>query len=261
MKRILLYILVFFICIFFISILFNRVNKKDTIAIIGAMDEEISEIYSNLKSIKTIQKNNFYISTGTFNGNNIILTKSGVGKVASATTTQYIIDKYKPKYIINIGIAGSLSNNLKIGDIVIAEKMVQHDFDVSAFGNPKGYIDNGIEPDKPTIFYSDKNLVDKFKKILTLNKNINIKTGTVATGDIFVNQNKQKTQIKKEFNADAIDMESAAIAQTAQRNNVPLIVIRTISDSNNDSIAEYKQNKNFSANKSAFIILSVLNKK
>lgn len=158
------------------------------------MDEEINEININLKKTKTVQKNDFIITTGTLGNNNIVLAKSGVEKVAASTTTQFIIDNYKPIYIINTGIAGSLSEKLKAGDIVIGENMVQHDFDVTAFGNPKGYIDNGIEPDKPTIFHSDKGLIKKFKKEFD-----NITLGTIATGDIFVNQEKQKREIREEF--------------------------------------------------------------
>lgn len=95
---------------------------------------------------------------------------------------------------------------------------------------------------------------------MNLNQNKNIKLGTIATGDIFVNQENKKRAIRDEFKADAIDMESAAIAQTTQRNNTPLIVIRTISDSENNSVSEYKHNKKTAAEKAALYTLSVLNK-
>jgi len=197
------------------------INAKETVAVICAMDVEIEEISNNLCNAKIKQINDFNIIRGNIGKYNIILSKSGVGKVSAATTTQFIIDKYKPDYIINIGIAGSLSPELKAGDTVIADKMVQHDFDVTAFGNPKGYMDNGIEPNKTTIYYSDKNLIKNFTKDKTLI------TGTIATGYIFVADTKLKQSIKKEFDADIVDMESAAIAQTAQRNNIPVIVIKT----------------------------------
>ena len=119
---------------------------------------------------------------------------------------------------------------------------------MTAFGSPKGYIDNGIEPDKPTIFYSDKELVDK----------LSLKLGTVATGDIFVTDAKLKEKIRKEFKADVVDMESAAIAQTAKRNNVPVIVLRTISDGLNDSTSEYEKNKINISKQPALKVISVL---
>ncbi len=250
MKSKFFYILLILIIFIVLCIVF--INKKNTVAIIGAMDAEIQDISINLSNTKQKQNNDFIITTGNLGKYKIILSKSGVGKVAAATTTQYIIDKYKPMYIINIGIAGSLSPNLKAGDTIIAEKMVQHDFDVTAFGNPKGYIDNGIEPNKPTFFYSDKTLINKFSK------NNPIKLITVATGDIFVTDTKLKQNIKKEFGAKAVDMESAAIAQTANKNNIPVIVIKTISDGINDSTNEYNKNKQTLAQNPALAIIDIL---
>lgn len=248
---------IFFILLFLISVLvciiFFSFYKKSTIAIIGAMDDEIAEVSANLSNKNIKQQSNFSIITGNLGKYKIVLSKAGVGKVNAASTTQYIIDKYKPIYIINIGIAGSLSPDLNAGDTIIAKKMVQHDFDVTAFGHPKGYMDNGIDPDKPTIYYSDKNLKNKF-----LNINSNLKEGTIATGDIFLTDSKLKESIKTEFNADAIDMESAAIAQTAMRNNIPVIVLRTISDGVNGTTKEYYQNKQNLARKSALTVISAL---
>ena len=248
---------IIFGCLLFLALIFGsififQINQKESVAIIGAMDVEIEEIMANLSNINNEQQAEFKIVTGNLGKYKIILSESGVGKVASATTTQFIIDKYKPKYIINIGIAGSLSSDLKAGDTVVGEKMVQHDFDVTAFGNPKGYIDNGVEPDKPTIFYSDKKLVDKFLA------NNSLKLGTIATGDIFVTDKKLKNDIKKEFGANVIDMESAAIAQTAQKNNIPFIIIKTISDGLDGTTDEYKQNKQNIAKKPAQITVKTL---
>ena len=255
MKKRLIYFITFILTITVIAI-FAFSEKKETVAVIGAMDVEIEEIAANLSNItKQANQNTFEITTGNLGKYKIILTKSGVGKVASATTAQYIIDKYKPEYIANIGIAGSISPEIKAGDTIIAEKMIQHDFDVTAFGNPKGYIDNGIEPDKPTIFYSDKALVDKYAKENT------VKLGTIATGDIFVTDTKLKNSIRQEFGADAVDMESAAIAQTAKRNNIPIIVFRTISDGLNGTTEEYNQNKQDIAKKPASIIIRTLKSK
>lgn len=257
MKKTLLYTFSAFILICCLCV-FVFVNTKETVAVIGAMDDEISEIYNNLKNPKTVQINDFKITTGNIGNRKIVLSKCGIGKVASASTTQFIIDKYKPKFIITTGIAGSLSEEIKAGDIIIAEKMIQHDFDVTAFGCAKGHIDNGVEPNKPTLFLSDKALIKTFKENAEAIKDTTVIVGTIATGDVFVNKEVQKNQIKKEFNADAVDMESASIAQTAKRNNIPVITLKTISDSENNSTAEYKQNKKLSAHKSASVILSVL---
>ena len=216
MKKLIKYTIFCFILIIIVSLHALNATNKSTVAIIGAMDVEISEVLKNLSKPKTIKNNGFEITTGKLGKHKIILSKSGVGKVNAAVTTQYIIDNYSPKYIINTGIAGSLNENLKAGDIIIAEKMVQHDFDVTAFGSPKGYMDTGIEPDKPTFYHSDEKLIKKFKENLNSDK-ANITVGTIATGDIFINNELLKEEIRNTFNADSIDMESAAIAQTAQK--------------------------------------------
>ncbi|MCR5265143.1 MAG: 5'-methylthioadenosine/adenosylhomocysteine nucleosidase [Cyanobacteria bacterium RUI128] len=230
------------------------VKQKETIAIIGAMDIETEAVSARLSHAKQIKTSaDFQITTGNIGKYKIILTKSGVGKVNAAITTQYIIDKYKPKYIINTGLAGSLTKNLTTGDIIIAEKTIQHDFDLTAFGNHKGYMGNGTNADKPTEYFSDKNLISKFKNI-----NSDITIGTIATGDVFVTDVQTKENIRKLFNADAADMESAAIAQTANRNNVPVIVIRTISDGKNESTKDYNKNKHNTAEKSALALISIL---
>lgn len=246
------------VTIIFFSIIISGCNKSQPVAIIGAMDDEINEFITNLDNKKYTKYSDFEIYTGNINKQKIVLSKSGIGKVNAATTTQFIINKYKPKYIINTGLAGSLTPSSKAGDIFIAEKMVQHDFDITAFGNPKGYMDNGIEPDKPTIYYSDKNLVNEF---INKSKNKNIKTGTIATGDIFVSDKQTKNSIRKEFGADLVDMESAAIAQTAKRNNIPVIILRSVSDGLNESTDEYKQNKQDIALKSALTVLEILKSK
>ena len=124
---------------------------------------------------------------------------------------------------------------------------------MTAFNYAKGYLDNGIESNKPTIFHSDSVLIEKFK-------NDNTILTTVATGDIFVNKEKLKREIRNEFKASVVDMESAAIAQFAKRNNTPFIIIRTISDSENNAIKEYAQNKKINNTKGASLILSVLKK-
>ena len=237
---------------------FCFISKREPLAIIGAMDDEINEFITNLDNKKHTKYSDFEIYTGNINKEKIVLAKSGVGKVNAATTTQYIIDKYKPKYIINTGLAGSISPDLKAGDILIASKMVQHDFDITAFGTAKGYMNTDIEPDKPTLYYSDKNLINDF---INKSKDKNIKEGTIATGDIFVSDKQIKNNIRKEFNADLVDMERAAIAQTAQRNNIPVIILRAVSDELNDNEKEYKQNKQNIALKSALTVIEILNNK
>lgn len=141
-----------------------------------------------------------------------------------------MIDKFEIEYIINVGVAGSLNDNLEIGDIVVGEKLVQHDFDITAVGHPKGYISEKLGRE----FISDTILVNKCKNIINNDlKDINVIIGTIATGDVFCNKVSLKEEVVKEFGADCIEMEGAAIAQVCTLSNIPFIVIRSISDKPN----------------------------
>ena len=201
-----------------------------TYGIIAAMQEEMQEI----KKIMTETKErNIYELTffeGKINNKNIVLVESGVGKVNAARTTQILIDNFKVEAVINVGSAGCANNELEIGDIVIGKKLVQHDFDITAFGHPKGFISNVGEN-----IESDSNLIKIMEKtILKLQNNeFKIKVGTIASGDIFCTERTMKDKINTKFDADAIEMEGAAIAQVCKLDNIPFIVIRSISDNPN----------------------------
>ncbi len=202
----------------------------NTIGIIAAMQEEMNEIKKIMNNVqeKTIYELKFY--EGTIDNKNIVLVESGVGKVNAARTTQVLIDNYKIDAVINVGSAGSANQELQIGDIVIGKTLVQHDFDITAFGHPKGYISNVGERIK-----SDENLIKSMEQTIEnlQNKEFKIKIGTIASGDIFCTEPKMKEKIRDKFNADAIEMEGAAIAQVCKLDNVSVLVIRSISDSPN----------------------------
>ncbi len=210
-------------------------NNK-TRGIIGAMDCEVDKLKSKLTDIKEIKKGELLINTGKLHGHNVIVVKSGVGKVNAALCTQYIIDKFEPDYIINTGIAGGLASGLKVGDIVVGTELVQHDFDVSCIGYAKGYMCTGINPDKPTIFYSDKTLIKEFEE--AAKGKFNVHTGVIASGDTFVSDKNKKHEIKETFNAAAVEMEGCAIAQAASKNGVPFVIVRAISDLADDTAAQ-----------------------
>lgn len=200
------------------------------IGIIAAMEEETNAIKKIMKNIKENKIYELTFIEGTINKKECILVESGVGKVNSSRTTQIMIDKYDIKYIINVGSAGSATDELKIGDIVIGKKIVQHDFDITAFGHKKGYISNVGEN-----ILSDEQLIKKFAEAIKeiKDKDIKIKIGTIATGDIFCTETKMKNKIKEKFEADAIEMEAASIAQVCYLDKIPFIILRSISDTPN----------------------------
>lgn len=193
---------------------------------IGIVVAEIKELDAIKEIMSNIKESNIYnlkIYKGDINNRKYLVVRSGVGKVNAARTTQILIDKFDIEYIINSGSAGAVKENLNIGDIVIGKKLVQHDFDVTAFGREKGYI-----PEIGKIFESDENLINRCENI-EIDK-IKIKTGIIASGDIFCTDVKMKEKIREKFNADCCEMEGAAIAQVCFLNKIPFIVIRSISD-------------------------------
>ena len=189
------------------------------------MDCEIRNLCDKMQNEETIHHGTLTVTKGELFSHSVILAKSGVGKVNSAMNTQYIIDKFMPDIIINTGVAGGLALDLKVGDVVVATSLVQHDFDASAFGYAKGYICNGIEPDKPTLFHSNKALIETLERAIP-----DLHKGIIATGDTFVASKEKKQEIIELFGASAVEMEGASVAQVASANNIPFIVIRAISD-------------------------------
>ena len=199
------------------------------IGIIAAMKQEVDSIQKLMRDITIKQIHGEEFLLGKIRQKDIVLVKSRWGKVNAARITQMLVDNFDLEYVINVGTAGGLNENIEIGDVVIAEKLVQHDFDTSAFGHKKGYI-----TDTGRYFYSDKILIEKAKKTMEdMNKKSNTIIGTIATGDVFVQDISIKDGIKEEFNADCTEMEGAAIAQVCTLDNIPFIVIRSISDKPN----------------------------
>lgn len=224
-----------------------------TIGIIFAMQDELIELknYLHINKEKKIYDLTFY--EATLNNKNIILTESGIGKTNAARTTQILIDYYKPEAIFNIGVAGGIAKNLKVGDVIISTSLVQHDFDITAFDHPKGYI-----PNVGNTIPIDNNLLNTTKTILDTN-NISYKEGVIASGDIFCTKESMATKINTQFNALCVEMEGASIAQTAYLSKTPCLVIRSISDCpDNHNKVTYEEFLETSSKKVAQIMYAIL---
>lgn len=238
-------------------------EKKIIIGIIGAMDVEIENFKKIFKDIKIEKYLNFEFYKTTFNNNEIIFTCSEIGKVFSTITTTILIEKYKSEIILFSGVAGSLNNKLKIGDILIANNLVQHDVDISIFGYKKGYIPNTtiFEKNSPFIKQNKKliNIINEIKKDISFD--FNITEGIIATGDQFVSSNNKKNEIKKEYNADAIEMEGASVAIVSKLYKVPSLIIRSISDNADDNATQsFDDFVKIAASNSSSLIMEVLKK-
>lgn len=195
------------------------------IGIIFALKEELEALLKvlTLKKQYNIFELTFYECE--LDDKTIVMVESGIGKVNSARTTQILIDNMEVDYIFNIGVAGAIDPGVSICDVVIGEKLVQHDFDVTPFNYEKGQI-----PNVGKYIESDPYLVSLAKDIKT---DSNVHLGVIASGDIFVNDPKMSNKINTKFNALCCEMEGASIAQVCYLSHIPFLVIRSISDSVN----------------------------
>ena len=199
---------------------------KVDFGIIGALEEEVSYLISCLDNKEVITVGGVTINIGNFGKKRVAVAKSGVGKVFAALCAQAMIIATAPSLVVNTGVGGALRMGLRTADTAIAERLVQHDMDTSAIGDPVGLV-SGINK---IYFDADKRAIsvlsDGAKKL-----GINAKISTVASGDKFVASKEDKKRITELFDADVCEMEGAAIAQVAYVNGVPFAVIRAISDS------------------------------
>ena len=197
------------------------------IGIIGAMDDEVAELKEYMQDVKvtTMASMDFY--EGILEDHRAVVVRSGIGKVNAAICTQILIDKFQAEVVINTGIAGSLNNEINIGDIVVSTDLVQHDMNALAFGYPRGQI-----PQMDKFSFQSDEVLRKLavRACREVNPEIEVFEGRIASGDQFVADQDVKDLIVKEFGAYAVEMEGGAIAQTAVLNHVPFLVIRAISD-------------------------------
>ena len=225
------------------------------IGIIVATSREMEETKKIIKDIKITKIHNLEFYEGTINKSEVTLVQCGMGKVNSARTAQILIDKFDVERIINIGSAGAINPELNIGDIVIGEKLVQYDFDVSLIDNcDRGYI-QGIGK----FIKSDEQLLNICEKVLEENKDFKTKIGTIGTADLFCSDKEFAKSIREEFGADCVEMEGAAIAQVCFLDNIPFLVIRGISDSpNGNNGIDYYTYCNMAAKQAAEILKKIL---
>ncbi len=226
------------------------------IGIICAEIQEISEILALMKNIVKERVNHFEFTVGTLNGVKCVAVLSGVGKVHAAICTQTLILRYKPDFVINVGVAGSIEENVKIGDIIIASGVIQHDFDVTAFpGRKKGEI-SGLETVE---FECTKWITDKMLRSSQNLTDLNLYTGTILTGDQFLISPQKLYELKNEFGGVACDMESGSIGHVCYLNKTDFSVIKSISDSTNlNSASDFQAFITQSSKNAALIILNFI---
>lgn len=229
------------------------------IGIIVAMEEEKEAVVKIMTEIEEEQIYNLNFIKGKIKEKKCILVKSGIGKVNAARTTQIMIQKFDLQCVINLGAGGAINDKLEIGDILIGKKVVQHDFDITAFDHNKGFItDIGV------YIECNKELLNSFEKAVgsMTEKKYNIKSGVIATGDIFCTETYMKNKIKEKFDADIVDMECAAIGQVCFLDNIPFVSFRSVSDTPNEKNAStFDDNLKMASDRCAKLLKEIIENK
>jgi len=209
-----------------------------TIGIIAAMAEELEILLKDLTLESKKEKASMTFHKGKLYGKDVVAVVCGIGKVNSAICTQILASEYSVDKVINVGVAGGIGKEIYPGDIVIAENLVQHDMDTTAFGDKMGQI-----PRLDTFdFKCDKEMVSLAKRACEHISELNSFTGRIASGDQFVANIEKIQWLDQEFGAISCEMEGASIAQVCYLNCIPFVVIRSISDNaNNGAHMDYQK--------------------
>jgi adenosylhomocysteine nucleosidase len=247
--------------------------QQPVTAILGAFPPEIGLIHAKMENRKEDTIQHIPFTEGTLNGRRVVLAQTGMGKVNAAITTTLVLEHFKPTEVIFTGIAGGVNPAIAPGDIVIGSKVAYHDYGAIT---PEGMV---IKPTKtqnslaenPLYFLSSEQLVAvaqevaktiKLQSIGTASKhNPQVITGTIVTGDVFVASTTATQNLRGKLNADATEMEGAAVAQTCYQQKVPFLVIRSLSDNASDiahnDVAQFYQ---VAANNSAAMVMAIVGK-
>lgn len=222
--------------------------------IIGAMESEIEALKSQMTIVHEEHAAGMSFFEGTLENVQIVLARAGIGKVSAAMCAQYMLVKFPVDGVLNIGVAGALAENLKIGDIVVASCAVQHDVDTTALGDPPGMVSgvNVVE------FPCDAALKDALIKAVD-SVGVRGKVCAIATGDQFIADIEKKRAIAARFGAGACDMEGGAIAQACYAYQTPYAAYRAISDTMRGNGLEYQVNLSAAAAASAAVLKAFLN--
>ena len=202
------------------------------LGIIGAMDEEVAMIKAQLTDVQVESRAAMDFYKGKLEGKEVVVVRSGIGKVNAAMCTQILADIYGVTGVVNTGIAGSLKAEIDIGDIVLSSDALQHDMDATGFGYEPGQI-----PRVETLaFKADEGLINLAEECCSrVNPDIHTFVGRVVTGDQFISDKEKKKWLTDTFGGYCTEMEGAAIAQACYLNSIPFLIVRAISDKADDS--------------------------
>lgn len=225
------------------------------LAIMGAMEEEIEPLLAHFDNVNKVEfANNTYYEVN-YKGLDIVIAYSKIGKVFASLTAATMIEKFSCDTLLFSGVAGGINPELKIGDLIIADKLCQHDLDITAFGHPAGYVPGG------GVFVETSKELREIAIEVARENDLKVIVGTIATGDQFVHTTERKNFIESTFKADALEMEGASVAVVCDALNVPCFVLRAISDTADmDAGFDFDEFLKTSAINSANYLLKIVDK-
>ncbi len=228
------------------------------IGIIGAMDEEVALLKEKMQIEEVSERASMTFCRGALAGRDVVVVKSGIGKVNAGICAQILIDCYGADVLINTGVAGSLDARIDIGDVVISTDAVHHDVDATALGDPAGQI-----PRMDTLSFPADERLAELARAANEEANPDVCTflGRVASGDQFISSGDVKRRITENFHPLCTEMEGAAIAQTAWLNKISYVIIRAISDkADNSAHVDYPTFEKQAIDRSVRLITTLLPK-
>ncbi|MBM6619674.1 5'-methylthioadenosine/S-adenosylhomocysteine nucleosidase [Bacillus suaedaesalsae] len=196
------------------------------VAIIGAMEEEVQILRGKLEGAEVEVVAGCEFTFGKLQGTDVVLLRSGIGKVNAAMSTTILMQRFQPDYVINTGSAGGFLQTLNVGDVVISTEVRHHDVDVTAFGYEYGQV-----PGLPVAFKANDLLIEAATGAVHELEGVQVVEGGIATGDSFMNDPERVSYVRSKLpNLYAVEMEAAAVAQVCHQFDKPFVVIRALSD-------------------------------
>lgn len=225
------------------------------IGLIGAMDEEVAVIKEWMTDVTETQIAGCVFYAGKLDDKDVVLLKSGIGKVNAAVSTSILLSTYDVKSVINIGSAGGFDPELEVGDVIISDAVVHHDVDVTAFGYKFGQL-----PSMPETFVADSTLIAVAQKAVSAVGEVKAKTGLIGTGDVFMCEPERVSKVRSQFpELKAVEMEAAAVAQVCYKFAIPFVVVRSLSDvADKESPTSFEEYLVVAARNSSLMIRAML---
>jgi len=235
----------------------KTLDRTPRVALIGAMDQEVELLKNSLEDLKANNLSGYDFFTGKMHGLEVILLKSGIGKVNAAIGTTLLLQMFEPDCVINTGSVGGFDAALEVGDVVISDEVCHHDVDVTVFGYEPGQV-----PGLPATFTADPLLARLAEESIAQMTQARTVRGLIATGDSFMSCPQRVAHARTLFpTVKAVEMEAAAIAQTCHLFGTPFIVIRALSDiAGKESNLSFEQFLETAAKHSAEMVMAIVGK-